>query len=259
MNVRAEAARLVQQALRRAGYELHPYDPRPQPGEEDLRRVRLMASEAISLVLDVGANAGQYAQRLRAAGYGGRIVSFEPLAGAYAQLAHASRADRAWEARRMALGDTDGTTHINVAGNSWSSSVLEMGATHLDTAPESAYVGTEQTPIARLDTLWNELVREGERVLLKLDVQGYEMHALRGAEQALRQITLVQAEMALVPLYEGDSSWRTLVDHLEDRGFALAGLEPGFEHPETGRMLQADGLFLRSQAVAERPLPSTAA
>lgn len=249
----------MQGTLRRAGYELHPYNPRHQPGAEDLRRVRLMASDGISLVLDVGANAGQYAQRLRAAGYTGRIVSFEPLADAFAALAEASRPDPAWEARRLALGDEDGTTSINVAGNSWSSSVLEMGAAHLASAPESAYVGTEEIPIARLDSVWHELVRDGDRVFLKLDVQGYEMHALRGAEASLQRIALVQAELALVTLYEGDMSWRAIVDHLDRHGFELAGLEPGFEDPGSGRMLQADGIFLRSRAAPGRALPSTAA
>jgi FkbM family methyltransferase len=235
----------IQQGLRRLGYELHPYTPGPVPYEEDLRRVKLLRSEAIDLVLDVGANAGQYAQRLRGAGYEHRIVSFEPLAEAFAELQRAATADPLWEVRRLALGDQDGNAEIHVSANSWCSSLLEMGERHLQSAPDSAYTGAETVPLARLDSLWDELVRGDERVFLKLDVQGFEMHVLRGVAEHLERLTGVQAELALTKLYEGDPPWREVIDHLEARGFQLAGLEPGFEDPRTGRMLQADGIFLR--------------
>jgi hypothetical protein len=99
---------------------------------------------------------------------------------------------------------------------------------------------------ARLDSLWDELAADGERVFLKLDVQGFEMHVLRGATRALGELYGVQAELALAHLYEGDSPWREIVDHLAVRGYELAGVEPGFGDPESGRMLQFDGVFLRS-------------
>jgi FkbM family methyltransferase len=243
---RAALAERIQGWLRRAGYELHPYDPEPVPAREDLVRARLLTSEGVGLLLDVGANAGQYAVRMRRAGFTGRVVSFEPLSDAFAALERRAAGDPRWEARRLALSDTDGTAEIHVAGNSTSSSLLDMGEQHLASAPESAYVGSEQVRTARLDSIWDELAADGERVFLKLDVQGFELHVLRGGEQALGALRGVQAELALAHLYEGDSPWREVVDHLEARGFELAGVEPGFEDPESGRMLQFDGLFVRS-------------
>jgi FkbM family methyltransferase len=242
---RAQLAEGVQRALRRLGYELHAYPPPIALDADDERRSRLLAARAISLVLDVGANEGQYAQRLRAAGYGGRIVSFEPLAEVHARLERATASDRSWEARRLALGEEDGEAELNVAANTYSSSLLPMGERHLESAPQSAYVGTETVPAARLDSIWDELARERDRVWLKLDVQGYELHVLRGAAAKLATVDVVQAEMALVPLYEGDVPWRELVDWLGERGFRLAGLEAGFGDPDTGELLQADGIFLR--------------
>jgi FkbM family methyltransferase len=246
MDLRARAASAVQALLRRLGYELHPY-PAPIALEpDDRRRARLLASRGITLLLDVGANAGQFAEKARATGYHGRIVSFEPLSGPYAELSRISAADGDWEARRTALGEEDGTVEINVAANLTSSSVLPMGDRHLRSAPQSAYVGTETVSTARLDGLWEELARPGDRVWLKLDVQGYELHVLSGAEAVLDRIDVVQAEMALQHLYEGDSSWRELADWLEARGFRLAGLEAGFEDPDSGELLQADGIFVRA-------------
>jgi FkbM family methyltransferase len=242
---RARVADAVQRGLRRAGYELHQYVPGPVLYDEDIRRVKLLRSQGIGTVLDVGANAGQYAQRLRAAGYPGRIVSFEPLSEAFAALERAAAEDARWDVRRLALSDTDGEAEIHVAGNSWSSSLLDMGERHLASAPESAYVGSERIATARLDTIWDDVLGGDERPFLKLDVQGFEMHVLRGAGTRLDRVAGVQAELALVHLYEGDALWREVVDHLETQGFELAGLEPGFEDPDSGRMLQADGIFVR--------------
>jgi FkbM family methyltransferase len=244
--VRASVAEGVQRLLRRAGYELHPYAPGPQASADDLRRAKLMTSEGVDLVLDVGANAGYYAERLRGAGYSGRIVSFEPLSDAYAELRRRSAADPGWEARRVALSDEDGEAEIHVSANSWSSSLLDMGARHLESAPESAYVSKETVPTARLDTLWDEVVEPSRRPWLKLDVQGFELHVVRGAASRLDAVHGMQVELALMSLYDGDSLWREVVDSLESRGLRLAGVEPGFEDPDTGRMLQFDGIFLRS-------------
>jgi FkbM family methyltransferase len=229
----------VQAALGRAGWEL-----RPTAGDAEKRRLKLLAAERIDLVLDVGANVGQFAMRLRSSGYRGRIVSFEPYAAAFRQLERSASRDPQWEARRLALSDSEGEAELNVAGNSFSSSLLPMAAAHLESAPDAAYVATERVPTARLDSLWDELARDS-RVWLKLDVQGYEMHVLRGMGERLGDVRVVETELSLTPLYDGAVPWRDAVDWLEERGFALTGVDPGFEDPRSGRMLQFDGVFVR--------------
>ena len=81
----------------------------------------------INLILDVGANQGQFASEIRQCGYAGRIVSFEPLSKAHDKLIQASDGDTKWEVYpRCALGDHNGEVEINIAGNSESSSILPM-------------------------------------------------------------------------------------------------------------------------------------
>ena len=243
--LRARVGDRVQSTLRRVGYELHPADDGPALTEDDRRRARLFAHLGVTLLLDVGANDGGYAQRARLAGYEGRIVSFEPLADAFAVLERRARDDAGWTARHLALGAEAGPAEINVAGNSSSSSLLGMGERHLESAPESRYVGVQAVEVATLAELLPELAQPRDVIYLKLDVQGYEMAVLRGAEPVLDRIAAVQAEMSLVPLYDGASGWRELVDWLEERGFRLAGLESGHDDQRTGEVLQADGIFVR--------------
>ena len=233
---------LGQAAAQRLGYEIHPHLPDRGPLA---RRGKILREWGVSVVLDIGAATGLYAAELRRVGYTGRIVSFEPLSDAFAELAAAAQDDPGWDCRRLALGAEDGSAEINVSGTRDSSSFLEMGERHVRGAPGSRYVGTEMVEVARLDSIWDDIVRPGDRAMLKLDVQGFELEALRGAERSLGDTVAVQAELSLVPVYEHGPLYQEVIAHLEARGFRLAGLEPGFEDLRTGEVLQADGTFVR--------------
>lgn len=232
----------VRGPLRRAGFDLVRYDPSRTP---ELRRVRLIADRGVDLVLDVGANTGPFARALREAGYAGRIVSFEPQLAAFSELEAASGSDLAWDCRRVALGSSDGTVELHVAGNSSSSSLLEMTEQHVTSAPESRYVTSERVELRRLDTIRDEVVRRDDTVYLKVDVQGFELEVLRGAEETLEQVVAVEAELSFVPLYEGGAALMDVVSHLDERGFHLLTLDPVFVDSRDGRLLQVDGLFAR--------------
>jgi FkbM family methyltransferase len=237
----------VQGALRRMGVELQPYDRGipTQPRDEDRRRVRLLASRGVDLVLDAGANVGQYALRTRSAGYRGRVVSFEPLGQAYAELSARAASDPLWDCRHEALGAAAGESILHVAGDSYSSSLLEIEGRQVASAPQSSYVASETVSVVPLDAIWDDVVRHAEWPYLKLDVQGFELEALRGAERSLAKLAGVEAELSLVPLYKGAPTYRDVIDHLEAAGFRLAGLEPEFFDPESAELLQAQGTFVR--------------
>src|SRR5689334_6108328 len=161
--------------LRKAGFELARYHPTTSPVA---RRMQLLERNRIDLVFDVGANVGQYATSLREGGYRGRIVSFEPLTSAFSQLVASAQADPLWEVVNAGLGDRDERATINIAGNSQSSSLLDMLPAHVKSAPVSAYVGKEEITLSRLDSVFSKYHRRGDRTFLKLDAQGYERKIL---------------------------------------------------------------------------------
>jgi FkbM family methyltransferase len=232
----------IRQVLRHFGADVHRYQH-----TLPFVRSRLLSTLAIDLVLDVGANRGQYARDLRRAGYRGRIVSFEPLPDAFSNLSDAFSSDPQWQGLQLALGEQDGGTTINVAGNSVSSSILEMSDAHLAAAPSSAYVGSLTTDLARLDTLAGHVLGAAEQVLLKLDVQGYELSVLGGAQQTLEHgpICAIECELSLVPCYEGQALLPEVVMYLEGLRFVPVWLEKGLVDPANGYLLQLDGLFIR--------------
>lgn len=239
----------VRSGVRRLGFELRRTGDaerrrlRPAPYYE--RRNTILGTEGVNLVLDAGANVGQYVEVMRGAGYEGRVISFEPLSAPFGELERKAGADGCWEPRRLALSEEDGSATMNVAGSTVASSLLEMRTWWAEKAPELAFVGSEQVELRRLDSLADELLGPGDVVHFKLDVQGYELLALRGAEESLPRIRSVELEMSAVPVYKGQPDFRELIDFLYERGFELATLEAGTTDPDSGRMVEMDGIFVR--------------
>ncbi len=235
--------KIAKTIAKRCGYEIQGA-PRAFAAERSL--AGLLQQQKINLVLDVGANSGQFVEELIAVGYTGRIISFEPLSSAHQQLRRKAERYPNWTiADRTALGAETGSTEIHVSGNSVSSSILPMLPTHSQAAPHSAYVGVEAVPVHRLDDLCS--LSPTDRAILKIDAQGYERQVLEGASCVLASCRAVITEMSLVPLYEGQVLARELWTHLAGRGFDPWSLEPGFRDPQTSRMLQCDGIFVRAE------------
>lgn len=233
--------RLVQSFAKRCGYEI--LGSRcAYAAHRSL--AGLLRQEQINLVLDVGANKGQFAYELLSYGYRGRIVSFEPLSSAHALLrSNAERFPNWTVADRTAIGAERGSVEIHISGNSVSSSILDILPSHLEAAPRSIFIGSETVPVNRLDDLC--ALFPDDRALLKIDVQGYEKQVLEGASRVLSACRAVHVEMELLPLYEGQVLARELWDLLTAKGFEPWSLEPGFRNPVTFRMLQLDGVFIR--------------
>lgn len=217
------------------------------PANSDMAKIQTMLSlNKIDLVLDVGANTGQYARSIRLGGYKGKIVSFEPLSSAYKELIRLSQNDPHWIiAPRMAIGKEDGETVINISENLSSSSLVPMLKTHMDAAPESRYIGTEKTKVARLDTIVSEYISESKSIYLKIDTQGFEEQVLDGADGIMPKIKGLQIELSLVPLYEGQLLFVDMINKLTSLGYDLHGILPVFTDNKTGRLFQADGIFYR--------------
>ncbi len=237
----------IRAAFRKLGLDVHRYSPPVFPVSPQSPIVSSFSRFGIDLVLDVGANQGQFASAIRRGGYTGNIVSFEPLSEAHDQLLNVSDEDANWDVYpRCALGDRDGEVDINIAGNSLSSSILPMLESHRSAAPESAYRGKEIVPVKMFDTVAVSYLKNAHAPFLKIDTQGFEWQVLDGARATLPQIRGVLLELSLVPLYEGQHLWLEMMERLEAAGFVLWAFEPVFRDPFDGRTLQVDGIFFRN-------------
>jgi FkbM family methyltransferase len=221
--------------FRRFGLNISKFQNAPSP----------LTYHSIDLVLDVGANIGQYGLLSRAQGYTKKIVSFEPLVEAHTILRDVAKNDNAWVIHeRCAVGSENGEVGINISRNSYSSSVLPILESHTNAAPKSVYIGKDVAKLIMLDSVFNNYARESDRVFLKIDTQGYEKQVLDGARECLKHIKGVQLELSVVPLYESQSLYEYFFQFFRDNGFILWSLIPGIVDPKTGQLLQFDAVFI---------------
>lgn len=204
----------------------------------------ILLHQQIDLVLDVGANEGQYASMLRAWGYRGRIVSFEPLSAPFRILNARAERDPLWDVVNIGLGDRDTTATINVAANSVYSSILPATAALHAYDDQAAAVSTEVVTVRRLDSVLAEVQRDSRRLYLKVDTQGYERNVIEGAGPLLETFQAVQLELSENPMYEGEPTFLEMTTWLASRGFRIGLLRPfAFDH-WTKLLVQTDVVFV---------------
>lgn len=204
----------------------------------------------INCVLDVGANKGQYAKKIRQNGYAGRIVSFEPLPHLAAPLRKAAEADPDWLVHECALGEENTSADINVVRGSTMSSLLPPSDFGRDWSSKLCEERTENVRLRRLDSLLDEAVAgiDQPRVYLKMDTQGYDLQTFRGAGDRIDDILAMQSEVSCVPIYEGMPRLPEQLAEYESADFELAGMFPVSRHIKTLRVIEFDCVMVRADA-----------
>lgn len=234
----------VKKLLRHYGIEVRRVGlgPRSTPGLVDF-----LNSRQIDMVLDVGANVGQFGMELRHRGYRGRIVSFEPVQTSFTELQGVAARDGNWTAHHHALGAERGSSIIKVTENSVFSSLLAQTAEAQRFEPTARVLREETVQIERLDDLFERF--RGRRVFLKIDTQGFERAVLDGATEALKEILGISAELPVMHLYEGVWSLSESLDYFTQRGFVLSQTTPtGYDTNDRVSVVELDCVFRRITA-----------
>ena len=208
--------RLVKAICRRFGFTIHPIST-------DRGLIDFLWDRKIDVVIDVGANAGQFGEMLRSSGYRGRIISLEPIESAFQILSRKASADGNWEAHHCGLGATAGEAVINVSELTVFSSLLTVtdAATQFDKRAAVA-----RTEVIRLSTLDEVAARLTDRILLKIDTQGYEKQVLEGGRQTMSRLYGVWMELPIIHFYEGTWKFHEAIEFMEQFDFVPAQIHP---------------------------------
>ncbi|QYM80495.1 FkbM family methyltransferase [Horticoccus luteus] len=202
---------------------------------------------AIDLLIDVGANRGQFALDARRAGYTGEMLSFEPLAAHQAHLSNLAARDGRWRIFPCGLGATAAELDLHVYHDDTFSSVLTVNPSAQNNFGHLvALERVERISIRTLDEILAEReIGPARRIFLKTDTQGYDADVLAGAADTLRQTLAVLTEATVAPLYDGSSRLEEINALLLPLGFARAGLFPIGYAPETHTLIELDCFFCR--------------
>jgi FkbM family methyltransferase len=231
--------------VRRFGFDIAPF---PGGAKHWAQIVSLLARHEVNCVFDVGANVGQYANAIRKNGYPGRIVSFEPLSTAHAQLAARAAGDGDWDvAPRTAVGAVPGETLIHVSAESDMSSILPLDATAHDRLASSRSTSTETVPVITVADALAAHITGQSPIFLKSDTQGFEAQVLAGVAECWDRITGVQLELSIQPIYEDQPDHLPLLELLAAQGLRPHLVIPGYWSRHYGRMLEYDVVFFRDE------------
>lgn len=231
--------RWIRTAARKLGYDFRKIQEFDGPTLVDF-----LEAHQIDLVLDVGANIGQFAAALRQKGYRDEIVSFEPISDVFESLKTRAGADSKWQVRKLALGAHTGRATINVSEKTVFSSLLPeaMAAQRFDAG--AVVTRAEEIDIVKLDDIFEPF--RCRNTFLKVDTQGYERQVLDGAAMSLPLLKGVQLEIPIVPLYQNTWSFDEAITFMAKVGFVVSQITPTNYHWEDrASLLEVDCVFRR--------------
>ena len=219
---------------------------RARPTFDDARHQLIMGNE-IDLVLDGGANRGQWSSVIRRDYPSIPVISVEPILAAYEDLKILALQVGNWSTLNVALGERVETAKINVANNGEQSSSLLHPHDHLYHYPTVEFVKTQETKVITLDSID---INKASRIFLKLDLQGNELPALKGGTEFLKNVQAIELEMTTVQMYKQQATFIEVATYLAEHGFAIFSFADAFRSVD-GQMIYVDVLFNRKHNVEQ--------
>jgi len=213
----------------------------------DFNILQIIRRFGVDTIVDVGANEGQFALRMRDLGFNGMIHSFEPVKGTYAILRDKAARDPRWKAYDFALGGRAGRATINVSDTSQFSSFFQSNEFGRDNFGDMRLSRTEQVEVKTFDEFLREARVESDRIFLKMDTQGFDLDVFAGAAGSLDHIVGLLSEVAFIPIYDGMPDYLEALAEYTRRGFRVSGFYPVTKRDDLA-MIEADCVMVRDDA-----------
>lgn len=210
-------------------------------GMDPFGRLKELTGPEARCVVDGGANKGRTVARFLDLFPKARVHAYEPMPRLARKLAKRFDGEPRVEVRPAALGAASTILSLNVLESLTCSSLLcPTGIRDKHAGKPMGLTRTVDVAVVRLD---EDIAVSPD--ILKLDLQGYELEALRGAERLLGGVSAVLCELAFTDLYAGQPLGGEVIAWMEERGFETEGLySPWYD--DSGAVVSADALFLRS-------------
>jgi FkbM family methyltransferase len=197
----------------------------------------------IQTVVDVGANGGQFASLIHRQCPKASIISFEPLEACQEELQQTLVSIPGSRIIKAAVGEFPGTMKMNSSEFSPCSSLLQGTELLGEVYEKAARTTTIDVDVVTLDEALGNVTLK-DNILVKLDVQGYEIPAIRGAVKLLSRTRMVVCEVSFFRrLYAGQPLFHDVYEELRLHGFTYMGNAEQSVRPTDGRFVEADAVF----------------
>jgi len=195
--------------------------------------------------IDIGAYHGSFSKTIKLFFPNAVIHAFEPQKPSYQKLKTLSKNYKNFHTYNFALGKERKKENIFISNFEPSSSLLKMESEHIKAFPNTGENIQQQINVRRLDDILDQKDLMSP-VLMKIDVQGYEKFVLQGSSKVLKNIDYIICELSIVELYSNQPLFSEMHDFILGLGYSYFGPIATLKHPETFKLLQIDGLFVKN-------------
>jgi FkbM family methyltransferase len=207
---------------------------------ENLRRCGFSPAS----VIDVGAFAGDWTTRTRTIWPAAKYLMIEPQPNKQERLRGMCNESVFLEQALLGSVRSEAVPfHIDDLGGS---SVLEQT---MDKCPS-----TESLPMKTLDDVITGRKMTGP-ILLKADVQGYELEVLRGATETLPRVEVILLEVSTLPYNIGAPLFSEVVAFMAERRFLVYDFNHIHRRQSDDAAFQVDVLFVREDSALRSEKP----
>ena len=241
---------LLKNLFNKLGYEIGPAEALKKSNDPVEVLQRLLGKEKVRVIVDGGASIGDTSENFCNCFPKATVHAFEPYPSFQKIIAQKSLKNNRIQLAPFALSDRKSDALMYVNESEGTNSLLKadtqgMSSVYGDLLKEK---GTLPVQTTSLDD-WMENAEIAYLDILKLDIQGFEIEAIRGARETLRdgRVKSILCEVMFRKCYERQTEWGELVNEIMRCGFVL------FNFFETqyvnGQLCQADGLFLHESII----------
>lgn len=202
----------------------------------------------IRTIIDVGANEGQFARMISNVFPEAHIYCFEPLSEPFRELSQwaEKQINRKVTIYNLALGDKDGTSEMfSHVEHSPSSSFLKSTKLCESLYPFTQKQDSITVKLTTLDNWFKNLPSPPtHKILLKLDVQGYEDKVIRGGRETFSNAKACILEVCLDKLYGDQATFKDISSLLYDLGYRYVG-NLNQNYADDGHVIYIDAVFVK--------------
>lgn len=198
-----------------------------------------------NMLVDIGANKGQFSLAFRGLFGPKKVIAFEPLQNPGEKFGKIFMNDPNVELIPFAIGEETGKQTMHISNRMDSSSLLSISPLQDQIFPGTGEVDTKEVNVAPLSSMINPDQIE-PRTLMKIDVQGAEYEVLKSSSSLLEYIQWVYIECSFQELYLNQYFFHTIVGYMTAMKYHIQDIRNIVRDTE-GKIVQCDVLFVNTR------------
>ena len=186
---------------------------------DDMKYLYYLRNKEPEVIFDCGANIGFVTHKFIEKFSKAHIYAFEPNPSVFDKLNHHYSGNDYVHCFNMGIGDKSGEMVFYINKNSGTSSFLRPTEYHTSNIA-SKKITPKNVEITTIDEIMSkENLKHID--ILKLDIEGFELNALKGIKNIEEKVSIVYLEVNLIPTYEDQPLIEDLIKYLRNANFHL--------------------------------------